>query len=111
MVLLLSYGYCTKSPTDSETGSLSGNVYLENKTNHNGIKIALYELAELDTTILRYNRLYPNVGFPISQATEFDHRLGEVAAEAETKQDDSFKIDREKEGVGDLVIHEKHSLE
>jgi len=40
----------------------------------------------------RYNREYPNVGFPISQATEFacppafwrDHRLGEVATESKT---------------------------
>ena len=56
------------------------------------------KLAELDTTILRYNREYPNVAFPISQATEFacppgfwrNHRLNGVAAEAKTKQDGSI---------------------
>ena len=61
------------------------------------------KLAELDTTILRYNREYPNVGFPISQATEFEHRLGEVAAEAKTKQDGSFEIDGVEEGTYNLV--------
>ena len=68
----------------------------ENSTLSNGAG----KLAELDTTILRYNREYPNVGFPISQATEFaclpgfrqNHRLGEVAAETKTEQDGSFKI-------------------
>ena len=102
---------CSKSPTDSRTGSLTGTVLLEGQTNHSGITVALYKLAELDTTILRYNREYPNVGFPISQATEFacppgfwrDHRLSEVVAEAKTKQNGSFKIDGVEEGTYNLV--------
>ena len=89
---------CHKSPTDSQYGTLTGTVLLEGQTDHSGITVALYELAELDTTILRYNREYPNVGFPISQATEFacspafrkNHWLGELVAEAKTKQDGSF---------------------
>ena len=67
----------------------------------------------------RYNLEYPlarrlfggNVGFPISQATEFacppgfwrNHRLGEVVAEAKTKQDGSFKIEGVDEGTYNLV--------
>jgi len=47
--------------------------------------------GKLDTTILSYNREYPNVGFPISRATEFDHRLGEVVAESKTGSGDSLK--------------------
>ncbi len=58
----------------------------ENSTLSNGAG----KLAELDTTILRYNREYPNVGFPISQATEFDHRVGEVVAESKTSSEGSF---------------------
>ena len=85
------------------------NRVIENSTLSNGAS----KLAELDTTILRYNREYPpahqeqggqarrlfggNVGFPISQATEFacppgfwrNHSLGEVAAEAKTTKDGS----------------------
>ena len=118
---------CTKSPTDSRTGALTGMVVLEGQTDHSGITVALYKLAELDTTILRYNREYPlahqeqggqarrlfggNVGFPISQATEFvyppgvwrNHRLGEVVAEAKTKQDGSFEIDGVEQGTYNLV--------
>ena len=33
-----------------------------------------------------------NVGFPISQASEFDHRLGEVVAESKTNSDDLSNI-------------------
>ena len=92
-VLLVFFAVsCTKSPTEPKTGTLTGTVYLEGQTDHSGITVALYQLAELDTTILRYNREYPNVGFPISQATEFEHKLGEVVAEAKTKQDGSFEI-------------------
>ena len=100
ILLLMS---CSKQPTSPETGSLTGTVKLEGQTNHSGITVALYQLAELDTTILRYNREYPNVGFPISQATEFEHRLGEVVAEAKTNQDGSFEIDGVEEGTYNLV--------
>jgi len=52
---------------------------------------------------MRYKREYPNVGFPISQATEFDHRLGEILTEAKTKQDGSFEIGGVEEGTYNLV--------
>jgi len=98
---------CHKNPTAPNTGTLTGIVLLEGepvcagRQDHSGISVALYKLAELDTTILRYNREYPNVGFPISQATEFacppgfwrNHRLGEVVAESRTNADGSFKIE------------------
>ena len=102
-ILILLLTSCSKSPTSTATGTLTGMVKLEGQQNHSGISVALYKLAELDTTILRYNREYPNVGFPISQATEFDHRLGEVAAEAKTKQDGSFEIAGVEEGTYNLV--------
>ena len=99
-LLILS---CAKSPTSPNTGTLTGTVLLEGEEDHSGITVAFYRLAELDTTILRYNREYPNVGFPISQATEFDHRQSEVAAEAKTKQDGSFEIAGVEEGTYNLV--------
>ena len=102
---------CSKQPTSPETGSLTGTVLLEGQTNHSGITVALYKLAELDTTILRYNREYPNVGFPISQATEFacppgvwrNHRFAEVVAETKTKADGTFKIEGIEERNCNLV--------
>ena len=94
---------CSKSPTDSRTGTLTGTVLLEGQTDHSGITVTLYKLAELDTTILRYNREYPNVGFPISQATEFDHRMGELVAESKTGVDGSFEIENIPQGEYNFV--------
>ena len=124
--ILFLLGTCNKTPTNPETGTLTGTVKLEGQTKHSGITVALYEPAELDTAIVGYNQRFPNVAFPISQATEFacppffgraclpgfrqNHRLGEVAAETKTNKDGSFKIDREKEDIGDFVSHEKSSL-
>ena len=111
-ILILLHISCSKQPTSPETGSITGKVFLEAQTNHSGITVALYKLAELDTTILHYNREYPNVGFftcrvlgrPISQATEFYHRLGEVVAESKTNSDGSFKIENISEGLPCEII-------
>ena len=97
IICFIAFVTCHKNPTEHKTGTLTGTVLLEGKQDHSGITVALYKLVELDTTILRYNREYPNVGLPLSQATEFvyppgfwrNHRLGEVAAEAKTKKDGS----------------------
>ena len=119
---------CHKNPTEPKTGTLTGTVLLEGEQDHSGITVALYKLAELDTTILRYNREYPlarrlfggNVGFftrrlfggPISQATEFacppgvwrNHRFAEVVAESKTNSDGSFKIENISEGLPCEII-------
>jgi len=82
---------------------------MKNKRNMTFLLHTPSNLAELDTTILRYNREYPNVGFPISQATEFDHRLGEVVAESKTNSDGSFKIENIRPG-GDNIVALKKDL-
>jgi len=56
LVCLLGQVTCYKNPTAPNTGTLTGTVLLEGQTDHSGITVGLYKLAELDTTILRYNR-------------------------------------------------------
>ena len=102
-ILILQFMSCSKQPTSPETGSLTGAVLLEGQTNHSNITVALYELAELDTAIVGYNQRFPNVAFPISQVTEFDHRFAEVVAETKTKADGTFKIEGIEEGTYNLV--------
>ena len=70
-ICLIAHVTCHKTPTEPNTGALTGKVLLEGESNHSGITVALYELAELDTAIVGYNQRFPNVAFPISQATEF----------------------------------------
>ena len=52
--------------------------------------VALYYLAELDTAVQRMQKEFPFVGVPISQQTEFDHRLAEAVYTTKTKADGSF---------------------
>ena len=81
--ILLSFTlFSCSTSTKPETGSLSGKVILVNDTgdpaldpvDYSGITVALYNLAYLDTTIVRINNQYPQIGVHINQETEFDHR-------------------------------------
>ncbi|MDD4157192.1 MAG: hypothetical protein PHY08_11525, partial [Candidatus Cloacimonetes bacterium] len=71
VVLVVS---CTTSPSSS-SASLTGTISLLNSEDHSGVTVALYNLAYLDTTLVRINQEYPHIGVIITQETEFDHRL------------------------------------
>jgi len=102
---------CTSS-TKPKTGSLSGRVILVNDTDDpsldpgdfSGVTVALYELAVLDTTILRINQEYPQIGVQISQETEFDHRLQNPIKTVQSSADGTFLIDGITVGKYNLVI-------
>ena len=66
---LLAVAY-SKSPTDSELARLSGTVQFEGKTDHSGVTVALYALAELGTMVQRMNKDLPWLEylFPRSQS-------------------------------------------
>ena len=80
------------SPTETSKGSFLGMVILEGETDYSGITIALYDLAYLDTTIIRINNQYPQIGVHINQHTEFDHRFQSPAKYTETLVDGSFEL-------------------
>lgn len=77
--LLLMGCSCSTKP---KTGSLSGLVALVNDTQNSdfdtadfgGVTIALYEPAVLDSFLVRMNGAHPQIGVPLSQETDFDHR-------------------------------------
>ena len=101
---------CSTS-TKPETGSLSGKVILVNDTgdpaldpiDYSGITVALYNLAYLDTTIVRINNQYPQIGVHINQETEFDHRYQQPVAKTITNTDGSFKLTEIISGEYNLV--------
>jgi hypothetical protein len=45
-----------------------------NPVDYAGVTVALYKTAVLDTTLVRINQQYPQIGVQITQETEFDHR-------------------------------------
>lgn len=99
------------SSTAPKTGSLSGAVTLVNDTDNpsldpadfSGVTVAIYRLAVLDTTIVRINQEYPNIGVQISQETEFDHRLQNPVAVATTDPVGSFSLSKLPVGTYNLV--------
>jgi len=52
LLYFVNYVSCHKAPTAPNTGILTGTVLLEGEQDYTGITVALYKLAELDTTIL-----------------------------------------------------------
>jgi parallel beta-helix repeat protein len=102
IIILLNLIGCS-SPTEAPKGNLTGMVNLEGLSDHSGITIALYDLAYLDTTIVRINNQYPQIGVHINQHTEFDHRLQSTIKSSETLADGSFEIKKIPTGVYNIV--------
>jgi hypothetical protein len=100
------------SPTANKTGSVSGNISLVNDTgitandpvDFGGVTIAFYHAAALDTTIVRLNAAYPEVGIQIDQQTEFDHRLLNPVKKIITSADGSFNLTKIPVGTYNLVV-------
>ena len=80
------------SNTGPQSGSLSGTINLEGQSDHSGIIIGIYELAELDPDIVEANTNWPHIGIIINQHTEFDHRFGTLVKTGETDASGYFEI-------------------
>jgi len=80
------------SNTGPQTGNLSGTINLEAQSDHSGIIIGIYELAELDPEIVEANHEWPHIGVVINQHTEFDHRFGTLVKTGETDASGYFEI-------------------
>ena len=93
---------CSPS-TESSKGTLTGTVSLEGLSDHSDITISLYDLAYLDTTIVRINNEYPHIGVIITQHTEFDHRLQSPVKTTTTLADGSFELEKISTGTYNLV--------
>lgn len=99
MLILLTVG-CSSCSTKPKTGAIKGQVILVNDTGDpsqdamdcSGVTVALYELAELDTTLVRINCEYPGTGVLISQETEFDHRSDDPLKVTTTVDDGHFEL-------------------
>lgn len=106
---------CTSS-TKPKTGSLSGRVILVNDTgatsldpvDYSGVTVALYELAQLDTTIVRINSEYLSVGVNINQETEFDHRTQAPLYTTITDEAGGFSLSSIPGRIYNMVFYKEH---
>jgi hypothetical protein len=83
LIVLFFAFLCNCCSTKANKGTISGTVtlfndipdyYIENPMDFSGVTVALYKTAVLDTTLVRINQQYPQIGVQITQETEFDHR-------------------------------------
>ncbi len=92
--------------------SLKGKVTLINDTgdpandpvDFSGVTVALYELATLDTALVRLNGLHPLIGIQISQETEFDHRLVDPVYSGTTDAEGDYSLGSIRQGTYNLVF-------
>ena len=92
------------SNTGPQTGNLSGTINLEGQSDHSGIVIGVYELAELDPDIVEANQKWPHIGVIINQHTEFDHRFGTLVKTGETDASGSFEITDIPTGIYNVIV-------
>lgn len=107
ILLILTIFSCDTS-TEVSKGSLTGTVSLEGQSDFSDITVALYDLAYLDTTIVRINNQYPQIGVHINQHTEFDHRLQSPIKSTETLADGSFELTKISTGTYNLVAQKEN---
>jgi hypothetical protein len=101
---------CSQTSESSENFvNFSGNVTLENRSDHSGVTMSLYKPVDLDSSLLRINQEYPSLGVQISQYTEFDHREHKSIYATISKADGSWKINNVKPGIYNVVA-EKDSF-
>ena len=105
-LLLLSCKSSTKPPN---LITVRGTVYLENTSDHSGVKVSLYKPVDLDTALVRLNQDYPDIGVQISQHTEFDHRYLNSSYSSTSKPDGTWKIENVNPGIFNIVA-EKDSF-
>ncbi|MFQ5707299.1 MAG: NosD domain-containing protein [bacterium] len=102
-LLLVLINSCSQSPNGAKTGSISGQVLLENQSTHGGVTVALYETASLDSLTDALTRQYLNSSFLLSQPAIFDHRQANSISETTTSADGSFKLEKIPEGEYNVV--------
>lgn len=100
------------SSTQPHNGSIKGDVVLVNDSgnsdrdpvDYSGVTVAVYELADLDTTLVRIQAEYPQIGIPASQVTEFDHRNQSPVKTLLTGADGHFSLEKLPAGHYNVVF-------
>jgi hypothetical protein len=109
--LLMMFSACDSS-TSPKTGTLSGRVVLVNDTENpeldpvdfSGVKVVLYEQSETDTTLVRLNTIYSDMGTEYGSNTNFDHRYAKRVLETETAANGEFELSSIQPGNYNLVL-------
>lgn len=106
MLLALISGWrCSKkNPAAAEAQPrLVGHVFLDGETDHSGITVALYPLAQPDSTWDTARERFPFVGMEQAQQLIFDHREHEPIVSTRTGPDGTYELTAFEPGTYNLV--------
>lgn len=100
MCPLLLFMCSCDSSTNGQSETLSGFVILVNDSgdttmdpvDFSGVLISVYQLVELDSTLVRINQNYPSIGVILSQETEFNPDISDPIAVTHAHGDGAFSI-------------------
>jgi len=112
IIVLIFAFLCNSCSTNADKGTISGIVMLVNDSDnpslnpvdYAGVTVALYKTAVLDTTLVRINQQYPQIGVQITQETEFDHRNFDPIKVVTTDADGKFSFPSLSAGNYNLVL-------
>lgn len=100
-VIILS---CSSSDSSDPNATIKGQINLEAHGNHAGITVALYQLAQADTTLNRIRNEYSNIGVALVQKAIFDHRQQMPVKTVQTDNNGFFTLDGVIPGQYNLVL-------
>lgn len=93
------------SPTKPSGKSLSGKIILEGANNFSSVKVLLYNLPQIDTSILKSIKKYPTLFSPVDiNFYFFDHRRQIPIAYTFTDQNGNFTLSNIPEGEYILFV-------
>lgn len=112
LLAIMSLSLISCDSNDPRFATLTGTVQLINDTGNpandpvdfSGVTITLFEAVPLDSTLVRINTEYPQIGVQISQETEFDHRGQLPVKSVVTKADGYYSISKVPGGTYNLVF-------
>lgn len=104
IILSIIITSCSSSSSSDPNASIAGQINLEAHGNHAGITVALYQLAQADSTLIRVKNENPNLGVSLVQKVIFDHRQQVPVKTVQTDNNGFFTMDGVIPGQYNLVL-------
>ncbi|MCD4652074.1 MAG: right-handed parallel beta-helix repeat-containing protein [Candidatus Cloacimonetes bacterium] len=104
LAMLLLAG-CKAISTEPSGHDVSGSVeLLDSQRDNAGVIVALYNAVELNSKIIEQQAIHSNLGYPIDQQSEFDHRYQLPYMQTTTSSSGGFKFEGVSTGNYNLAV-------
>lgn len=89
--------------TNPDNGGLSGMIAVSGQIDPTTITVKVYETVEPDQAMLANLQRFPNIGIPVNQQTEFDHRKFNALATSTVDANGNWSVDNLSDGQYNVV--------